>query len=117
MATYVFTNNGLPIFDATGYVSTLNSTGQLAYRIGNVVTIKTFNVLLNGGASPPRVTPQPTIPIQAYDFIYFVTSQVVSNPQSPTMTQKFARTPGCVHINFFDHENKEVEALYKQATR
>ena len=117
MATYVFANNGLPIFEATGYVSTLNSTGQPSYRIGNVVTIKTFNVLLNGGASPPRVTPQPTIPIQAYDFIYFVTSQVVSNPQSPTMTQKFARTPGCVHINCFDHENKAVEALYKQATR
>ena len=58
MVAYVFVKYGLPIFDATGDVITLNSAGQIVYHIGNVVPITTVNGFPNDGASPPRATPQ-----------------------------------------------------------
>ena len=41
MVAYVFANYGLPIFDATGAIITLNSAGQPVDHIKNVVTITT----------------------------------------------------------------------------
>ena len=71
MAAYVFANNGIPIFDSTGAVITLNYTGQPVDHIRNMVTITTAYGFTNDGASPPRATPQPEMPIRVADLIYF----------------------------------------------
>ena len=57
MSAYVFTNDRLPIFDATGGVSTLNYAGQPIVHIGDVVTITDDDGFPNDGASPPIATP------------------------------------------------------------
>ena len=64
MAEYLFANYGLPIFDAAGAVIILNFADQLVDQIGNVLSITTSNEFPNGGALPPRATPQPAIPIR-----------------------------------------------------
>ena len=71
MAAYVFANDGIPIFDATRAVITLNYAGQPVDHIRNMVTITTAYGFTNDGASPLRATPQPAIPIQVADLIYF----------------------------------------------
>ena len=73
-------NDGLPIFYATGAVSTLNSAGQPFDHIRNVVTITTADGLPRDGGSPSWATPQPTMPIPVSALIYFVTSQAVRTP-------------------------------------
>ena len=117
MLEYVFKKYGLPIFDATGAVTTLNSTGQPVDPIGNVVTITTAYGLPNDGALKPRTITQPTIPIQVASLVYFITSQAVRIPQAPTTTPKFARTPGRVNLKIIDNKTKADEALNKRATR
>ena len=63
MTAYVFANNGQPIFDTTGAVIILNSAGQPVDHVKNMVTITNADGVSNGGASPPRATPQPDIPV------------------------------------------------------
>ena len=53
MLVYMFTHDGLLIFDSTGAVITLNFAGQTVYHIINVVTITTTDGFPNDGASPP----------------------------------------------------------------
>ena len=67
MAAYLFPNDGLPIFDATGDVITLNSEGQPVCHIKNVVTITNVDGLSNDGASPPRAIPKLAMTIQVAD--------------------------------------------------
>ena len=74
MVKYVFASYGIQIFDTTRAFITLNYAGQPFDYDGNVVTIITANGLPNYVASPPRATPQPTIPVQVADLIYLVTS-------------------------------------------
>ena len=62
MAAYVFTNVGLPIFNATGAFITFYSTGQSVDHSVNMVTTTTADVLPNYGASSPRATPKPSMP-------------------------------------------------------
>ena len=57
MVEYVLVSYGIPIFDATGDVITINSMGQPVDHSVNVVTILTDNGLTNDGVSPPRTTP------------------------------------------------------------
>ena len=71
MTAHVFANDGIPIFDATGAVITLNYAGQPVDHIRNMVTITTAYVFTNDGASPLRATPQPAMPIRVSDLIYF----------------------------------------------
>ena len=106
MVAYVFTKDGIPIFDATGAVITLNSAGQPVDHIRNMVTITTVYGFKNNGASPPRATPQPTMPIRVTKLIYFVTSQVERTPKAPTTTPKFAHTPGRVNQKIVNYETK-----------
>ena len=54
MAAYLFTNDRLKCFDATGDIITLNYAGQPVDHIGNVATTKTDNGLPNDMASPPK---------------------------------------------------------------
>ena len=54
MAAYVFVNYGLPIFDTTRTVITLNYAGQPVDNIKNVGTITTDNKFINYGVSPPK---------------------------------------------------------------
>ena len=49
MEEYVFANYGLPIFDATGAIITLNSAGQPVNHSVNVVTITTADEFPNDG--------------------------------------------------------------------
>ena len=63
MTTHDFEKNGLPIFDLTGAVIILNSVVQPVDHIRNVVTITTVDGLPYYGASPPRATPKPTMPL------------------------------------------------------
>ena len=115
--SYVFANYVLPIFDVTGDFITLNSAGQTVYHIRNVVTITTSDRLSNYGASPPREVPQPAMTIRISAPIYFVTSQAVTTPQSPTTNPRFPCTPGCINRKIIYYETKAGKALYKQATR
>ena len=105
-----------PIFDTTGAVVTLNSVGQPVTHIGNVLTIKTADGLKNDGSSPQKSIPQQSIPVQVGALIYFVTSQVMRYPQVPTMTPKFALTPGCVNRKIANYRTKTSDELYKRAT-
>ena len=68
MVAYVFAKDGIPIFDTTGAVITLNSTGQPFDHIRNVVTITTTYRFPTNGASPKTSTPQPFMPIQVASF-------------------------------------------------
>ena len=52
MVAYVFTNNAIPIFDATVNIITLNSTVQPVDHIGNMVTITNVDGFPNDGVSP-----------------------------------------------------------------
>ena len=61
MDSYVFVNDGLPIFDVTEVVITLNYVGQPVDHIKNVVTITTANGFPNYGESPPIAIPQPSM--------------------------------------------------------
>ena len=97
MAAYVSANYGLPIFDATEDIITINSKGQHFYHIINVITTTTVDIFTNYGSSPPRATPQLAMPIRVATLIYFMTSQEVRTPQAPTTTSKFALTPGQVN--------------------
>ena len=58
MESYVFASYGLPIFEATGAVITLNSVGQPVDHIVNLITIKTSNGFPNYEVTPPRAIPQ-----------------------------------------------------------
>ena len=69
MAAYVFSKNGLQIYDTTGAVVPLNSAGQNFDHIENVITITTSDGLSNYGASPPIAFPQPSTPVQVYALI------------------------------------------------
>ena len=113
MVAYLFTNDGLPILEATGSVITLNSAGQTVDHIRNVLTITTANVFENYWKSPPISTPQPTIPIKVPSIVYFVTSKSVRTPKYPTTTSKFVRTPGCVNQKIIYYKTNAGEALYK----
>ena len=117
MAVYLFTNNELPIFDATGAVITLNSAGQPVDQIGNVITITTANGFKNHGESPPREIIQLPMPIRVASLVYFVTSRLVSTPQAPTTIPKFTRTPAYKNLNNIDCKTKSGDALYYQASR
>ena len=116
MAVYVFANDGLTIFDATGAVITLNSTGQPVDHIRNVVNIKNAGGLKNYGASPQRATSQTAMPMQVTALIYFITYQSVRTTQSPTTTSKFSRTPGCINLKIINCKTEAVNTLCKQAT-
>ena len=113
MEAYVFAKYGLPIFDTTGAVITLNSTGQTVYHIGNVVNITTGNGFTSYWASPPRETLQPAMLIRVDALIYFVPSQAVRTPQSPNRASMFALTHGRVNRKIIDYKINEGEALYK----
>ena len=104
MVAYVFTNDGLPIFD-TIFLSH-NSEVQTVDHIGNVATITTDYGLPNDRASPEREINQPSMPILVYALIYFVTYQVVRNPQAPTTTPKLAHIPGCINLKIIDLRNQ-----------
>ena len=81
MAAYVFAKDGIPIFNATGDVITLNSAGQPVDHIRNVVTTTTSGGFPNDGESPPIAITQPSMPIKCSSLIYFVTSKAVRTPQ------------------------------------
>ena len=69
MAAYLFTNDRLKCFDATGDIITLNYAGQPVDHIGNVLTITTADRFPTDGESPPRATPKPSMPIIFDDLI------------------------------------------------
>ena len=92
MAVYVFANSGIPIFDATGEVITLNSAGQTINHAGNELTITTGYGLPNDGASSPRSTPQQAMTMKFYALITVVILQVIRD-QDPTTTSKLCHTP------------------------
>ena len=117
MVAYVFVNNGIPIFDATRAVITLNSTGQPVDHIVNVVTITTSDGFPNYGASPPRAIPQLVITIKISALVYFVTSQALRTHQAPDMTPKFGHNPGCVNRKIINYKTKAGKVLYKRAIR
>ena len=81
-----------------------------------MVPITISNGFTNYGASPPRETPQPAMPIRFSALIYFVTSQAVRTPQSPTTTPMFACTPGRINRKITDNKTKADKALYNQVT-
>ena len=117
MASYVFANDGLPVFDATRAVITLNSAGQSVELMENVVTITTANGFPSDGAPPPRTTPQMDTPIQVADLIYFVSYQSVRTPQYSNMTLNFACISGRVYRKIINYETKAGKALYNLAIR
>ena len=82
-----------------------------------MVPITTADVLPNDGASPPRTTPQPAVPIRVSALIYFLTYQAERTPQYPTTTTKFVRTPGHVNPKIINNKTKSGKAIYNQATR
>ena len=86
---------GLPIFDATRAIITLNSAGQPVNHSVNVVTITTADEFPNDGSSQPIEMPQTATPTQVDTIITFVTSQAVRD-QAPTTTPKFSLTSGRV---------------------
>ena len=93
----MLTNDGLPIFDATGAVITLNLEGQQVDHIRNMVTTTPGDGSPNDGASPPRAPPQPPITIRFSALIYCATSQAVMTNQAPITTPKFYYTPDCAN--------------------
>ena len=113
MAAYVFTKYEIPIFDATGAVIILNSVCQPVDLIKNVVTITTANGLPNYWVSTPRAISQPSMPLQVYALVNFITYQAVRTHQALTMILKFTCTPDRINRKIINYETMEVEALYK----
>ena len=106
MAAYLFVNNGLPIFDTTGDVITVNSICQPVEHIENSVNITTAYGFTNDGASPPIATSQPAMMMRVACLVYFMTSQEARTPQDHTTNPKFACTPGPINRKTIDYKTK-----------
>ena len=95
---YIFSNDGLPIFDDNESVVETNVTGSPIYHNENMVTITSGNGFSKNKSWTPRATPQPIMSTRVVALINFVTTQVVRYCE-PNTTLKCTRSLGCANKN------------------
>ena len=99
------------IFDATGAIITINSSGQPVNPTGNIMTVITADGFANGWASQTREILQPDMLTLVSTLINFITYQAVRD-QAPTTNLKFSRTPDSVNRKIPNSKTNAGKDIY-----